>query len=221
VSRRKVIFWCSGTIGVAALCYSFPLLRVKPIEDAGRARPSRANVAAPVNVTDYADEFWNQRLPDALNHAVEIEELFEAAEQDAGQAGRKFGRQVGLGGTYFLFVRGVGHVEEVAADYCALKIGGRSRRVRIRTGVVVGNAVRDATGLIDVSQFANSQDFNQLSAELNRRVEADVIAPSRERLRIGARVAFVGCAQISDSRGFDPLSLVPVQLDMEPSETQP
>ena len=88
-------------------------------------------------------------------------------------------------------------------------------------GVVVGNAVRDSTGLIDVSQFANSQDFNNLSADLNRRVETLVIAPARERLQVGARVAFVGCARVSDDGDFDPLGLIPVHLDVPDPEVRP
>jgi predicted lipoprotein len=172
-------------------------------------------------VTDYADELWNDRLPNAFGNAVDVAELFEAVDRDPGQARSRFGRQVGLGGACFLFVRGSGHVEEVSADYCTLKIGGRSRRARIRIGVVVGNAVRDSTGLIDVNQFANSQDFNNLSVELNQRVETHVIAPARKRLRVGVRVGFVGCARVSDDRDFDPLSLVPVHLDVADPEVRP
>ena len=221
MSRRRVIIWCGGAIGAAALCYFFPLFRIVPIDDAGSVRQSPANAAAPVNVTDYTDEFWNDRLPAAFGNAVDIEELFETVDRDPGEARSKFGRQVGLGGACFFFVRGAGHVEEVAADYCTLKIAGGSRRARIRTGVVVGNAVRDSTGLIDVNQFANSQDFNNLSVELNQRVETHVIAPSRERLRVGARVSFVGGGQVGDDRDFDRLSLVPVHLDIEDPEMQP
>jgi predicted lipoprotein len=177
-------------------------------------------VAAAVNVTDYADELWSDRLPHAFGNAVDIEDLFKAVARNAGQAQSEFGRQIGLGGAYFLLVRGSGHVEEVSSDYCTLKISGRSRRARIRLGVVVGNAVRDSTGLVDVNQFANSQDFNNLSADLNQRVETHVIAPSRERLRVGARVSFVGCARVSDDRDFDPLSLIPVHLDIADPEVR-
>ncbi len=85
----------------------------------------------------------------------------------------------------------------------------------------MGSAVRDATGLVDVNQFANSQDFNNLSARLNQRVETHAIAPARERLRVGARVSFVGCARVSDDRDYDPLSLVPVYLDIADPEVRP
>ena len=194
MSRRRRFIWCGVAIGAAVLWCFFPPFRIKPDRRCWKPAPGLRRAASPVNVADYAEEFWNDRLPGAFGHAVDIEELFAAVDRDAGQARSKFGRQVGLGGACFLFIRGTGRVEEVAADYCTLKIGEGPRRVRIRTGVVVGNAVRDSTGLVDVNQFANSQDFNNLSAELNGRVEANVIAPARERLRVGARVRFVGCA---------------------------
>ena len=221
MSRRRVIIWCGVAIGAAVLWCFFPPFRIKRIGDAGSPRPASVSTSAPVNVADYAEEFWNDRLPGAFGNAVDIEELFAAVDRDAGQARSKFGRQVGLGGACFLFIRGTGRVEEAAADYCTLKIGEGPRRVRIRTGVVVGNTVRDSTGLVDVNQFANSQDFNNVSAELNGRVEANVIAPARERLRVGARVRFVGCAQVSGDGDFDALALVPVHLDIEDAEVQP
>jgi predicted lipoprotein len=224
VSRRGLIItmiWCSAALAIAVLCYFFPLFHITPIDDAGRARPPRVNVSAPVNVTDYADEWWNDRLPKAFGSAVDVEELFAAVDRDGAQARSKFGRQLGIGGACFLFIRGTGRIEEAAADYCTLKIGEGPRRVRIRTGVVVGNVVRDSTGLVDVNQFANSQDFNNLSAELNQRVENHVIAPARERLRVGARVTLVGCARVNDDGDFDPLSVVPVHLDIADREVQP
>jgi predicted lipoprotein len=221
VSRRRVIIWCGVAIGAAVLWCFFPPFRIKRIGDAGSPRPAKVSASAPVNVAEYAEEFWNDRLPGAFGNAVDIEELFAAVDLDAGQARSKFGRQVGLGGACFLFIRGTGQVEEAAADYCTLKIREGLRRVRIRTGVVVGNVVRDSTGLVDVNHFANSQDFNNVSAELNGRVEANVIAPARERLRVGARVRFVGCAAVSRDDDFDALALVPVHLDIEDAEVQP
>ena len=221
MSRRRVIAGCSCAVGTAVLCYFFPLFRLKPLDDSDSPRQPPLNASAPVNVNDYADEFWSDRLPASFSNAVDINELFETVDRDAGQARSRFGRQVGLGGACFFFLRGAGQVEEVGADYCSVKTGEWSRRIRIRTGVVVGNTVRDGTGLIDVNQFPNSQDFNNLSAELNRRVEADVIAPFRKRLHVGDRMAFVGCVQIRDDGDFDAISLVPVSLKIEDPEVQP
>lgn len=221
MSHRIAIIWCSVAIGAGVLFFLFPPFRVKPIDAAGGPRRSPVGTAAPENVKDYADKFWKDRLPGAFDNAVDINELFDAVDSDARQARSKFGRQVGLGGASLLFVRGAGRVKEIAPDYCTITIGRGSRSARIRTGVVVGNAVRDSTGLIDVNQFANSQDFNNLSAELNRRVETQVIAPSRRRLRVGARVRFVGCTQVRDDRDFDLLTLVPVYLHIEDHEVQP
>ena len=221
MSRRRVVIWCGAAIGAVVLWCLFPPFRIKPIRNGASPGPTPAAATSPINVADYAEEFWSDRLPAAFGNAVDIEELLDAVERDAGQVRGKYGREVGLGGACFFFIRGTGHIEEVAADYCILKIGEGARQAHVRTGVIVGNTVRDSTGLIDVNQFANSQDFNNVSAELNQRVEANVIAPSRERLRIGARVRFVGCARIGDDSDFDPLSVVPVHLDIQDDEVQP
>lgn len=51
--------------------------------------------------------------------------------------------------------------------------------MRLETGPVFGNVLRDGTGLLDVNDFPNSQDFNALSSEINRRVEEQVLLRSR------------------------------------------
>ena len=88
----------------------------------------------------------------------------------------------------------------------------RSQRVVLEIGILVSNAVRDATGLVNVDHFPNSQYFNQLSSELNKRCESEVIGSIRDQLVVGTTVEFVGCGEVRDSGGFDPLKLIPVQL---------
>jgi predicted lipoprotein len=82
---------------------------------------------------------------------------------------------------------------------------------------VVDNTIREAIG-VKASDFANSQDFNAVSSELNRRVEQEVIAPNRAFLKVGMLVDFVGCAKIGGKSDLDPLGLIPIQLQTRGSE---
>ena len=45
----------------------------------------------------------------------------------------------------------------------------------IATEFIFGNAVRDATGLININEFKNTMDFNNVSAELNRIIREKVL----------------------------------------------
>jgi len=86
-----------------------------------------------------------------------------------------------------------------------------STDVILETGNIFGNAVRDGTRLLNVSDFADSQDFNAISSEINRRIEEQVLPNLRAKAVVGAIVHFAGCAEVADE-GTDlhPLLVVPV-----------
>ena len=168
-------------------------------DSAGRPRPSIAAA--------FVDRFWPERLIPGAAKAVDAAELVAAIEADRDAARRKYGRKVGLGGSYIYFVKGTGRVVSVDADAVGLALGGdRSKaQISLQAGFIFGNAVRDGTGLLDVSDFPNSQDFNAVSSELNRRVEERVLPELRKRAAVGQPLRFVGCAEIV-GRGFGPPS---------------
>jgi predicted lipoprotein len=88
--------------------------------------------------------------------------------------------------------------------------------------MVFGNTVRDATGLLDMDSFPNSQHFNDLSTELNRIVETRVLPGLRDRAEVGRKVRFVGCAEVArDARRRKPLKVVPVRVEiLEPGQPE-
>jgi predicted lipoprotein len=64
--------------------------------------------------------------------------------------------------------------------------------------------------------FPNSQQFNEISTELNRRIEADVLPQLREQAKIGATIEFVGCAEVTIvPRDVEPLRLVPLEVKVK------
>ena len=92
---------------------------------------------------------------------------------------------------------------------------GEPAEVVIEIGPVFGNAIRDGSGLLDVSEFANSQDFNALSAEINRRVE-ELVLPvlASERRGWQDRAISSAASDVADSDGApSSLNLVPVIIE--------
>jgi predicted lipoprotein len=89
------------------------------------------------------------------------------------------------------------------------------------TGLIFGNSVRDATGLLDVSKFPNSQQFNAISSELNALVESRVIPGVRSNAAPGHVLRFVGCAEIADEvSDVVPLKVVPLKVVFLPHDVE-
>ncbi len=158
------------------------------------------------------ESFWTEKLIPSTSKAVDAAELIAATEQDRKAAREQYGRSLGLSDTYFYCLSGTGRVVSVDKNSIGLSLGDSDSQtdVLLETGILFGNAVRDGSGLLDVNDFTNSQDFNAISTEINRRIEAEVLPKLRDVATVGKTIRFVGCAQITDEKtDLNPLQVVP------------
>jgi predicted lipoprotein len=88
--------------------------------------------------------------------------------------------------------------------------------VVLQTGLLFGNTVRDATGLLDASKFPDSRQFNEVSTVLNHIVEAEIISTLKQNAKAGRHISFAGCAEIPDQSKLPrPLILIPLQVHVD------
>ena len=88
---------------------------------------------------------------------------------------------MGVSESYTYFVSGQGRVLATSNDEISLAVtdGATEAEVSLQVGLLFSNAVRDGTGLLNVSDYPNSQDFNGISEALNKLIEenADKLTP--------------------------------------------
>lgn len=205
----RVLRWIIVVVAVAALCRLFPLFHVVPLKKAETEKS-----AGGFDAKQFAEKFWTNQLLPSLDRAVNAHVLLAAIQADPATAKRKFARSVGLSDSYFYFLSGTGRVVSVSDDAIALAMSVRSTNAEIvlPTGMIFGDAIRDGTGLLNVSDYPNSQDFNDISAALNHIVETRVLPTLREQAKVGATISFAGCAEVDDeSTDLHPLQVVPIQ----------
>lgn len=207
--QRRLIIGVTIAAGTALLTYFLPLFHVVPL--GGTAQNEAFEPAA------FVDRFWTAQLLPASDGAVDASELVTTLRNDHQAARAAFGRTVGLSEVYYYFIAGTGRVVSVEKNSIGLAVrdGENEIEVTLETGPVFGNAIRDGTGLLDINDFPNSQDFNALSSEINRRVEEQVL-PTLRRVAIGDSVHFVGCAEIMDeATDLQPLRVVPFIAEVQ------
>ena len=168
-SKRRWIIRSAVAAGCAVAFYFWPLFRIVPL---GQAEPN-GNSRSSFEATAFVRAFWDEQLLPGAGKAVEASQLIAEIKRDRNTAREAYGRSLGLSDTYFYFVSGTGRVVSVEKNTVGLSIDDDSTHVQVllETGILFGNAVRDGTGLLDVNDFANSQDFNAISTEINRRIE--------------------------------------------------
>ena len=208
MSHRQLIVCGSLLLSGGLACWYFPLFHIRPIKSESSELAQNAPAKAGARKLDTLAAYAT---------GTDVMQLWNAFDADLSKANSQYGRQAGLGGAWYFRVQGTGIVDSIEKNRLVLSIANSPRRVSLDMGVVVDSTVREAIG-VKASEFANSQDFNAVSTELNRQVEQDVIAPNRERLTPGVSVSFVGCAKINGKSDLDPLRLIPIRIEILESE---
>ncbi|TAK93997.1 MAG: DUF2291 family protein [Verrucomicrobia bacterium] len=206
---KRLFPWLILIVATAGICWRFPLFHVVSLK-----RATEEKAAATFNPATFAEKFWSEKLLKSLDQAAKADELLSAIQANPAEAKKKFSRSVGVSESYTYFVSGKGRVVTVSEDEIALAVtaGATNAEVALQTGLLFGNAVRDGTGLLNVNDYPNSQDFNAISEALNQLVETRVQPKLREVAKAGATIRFVGCAEVNDeSTDLKPLKVVPIQ----------
>jgi predicted lipoprotein len=195
------------------LLWLFPPFRIVPLE-----RLQAEQLQDVFNAAASAEQFWTDRLGPRLNQSADAAVALPALSENASAAAQKYGRSVGLSSSAFFLLQGRGTV--TAVDRKGVTVGLTNSEppltILLKTGLIFGNAVRDCTDLLDTSDFPDSQQFNDLSAELNRLVETRVIPLLKTNVVAGQPIHFVGVAEVDlESNPAMPWQLVPLRVSVE------
>ena len=219
--RRSKFMKKMGKYTLAVAVLAFLLHRsiyLDNLEDVRRQR-----LKATFNAAEYARDFWDNQLPGVLDKAVDIKELIKLLNTDMAQAIKRYGKAPGVSRVYAYLLKGEGTI--LATSENALEVGVEKPRTKpdvwIETGSYIpGNAVRDASGLIDVSKFSDTMKFNEISGEINKIVVKDVIKPFSDKgPSLGRRIRFFGATQIAQDavaeKELQRIKIIPIRLELE------
>lgn len=197
----------AALVVVAVGCWFVPLVRVVPLSD---AQPSQQQFEA----KQVAEHLWETKLAASFSRATDAAAAIEALRRDPEAARRQFGIGQGVSRSILLYLHASGTIVSADKQGVALSLGDNDTPdVVLQKGMIFGNAVRDATGLIASGDVETSQQFNEMSNELNRLVEERVVPHLESLSQVGKRLEFVGCAIVKDpARVKVPLEVVPVSI---------
>jgi predicted lipoprotein len=173
----------------------------------------KAGTAA-FDAAGYAQDFWNKKLTPGLAKATELDALTTLLKTDKEKAFNAYSHALGIGNIRYFMVKGEGVVSHVDENEVKLETGGNA--VRIATEYIFGNAVRDASGAMDINAFTNSMDFNNVSAEINKLIREKVVPPFKSKVKKGDRVAFHGAIELNrEHLQLNDIEIIPVSLQIE------
>lgn len=170
----------------------------------------------------YARKYFNDRLLPSINSGVDINQLLVLLQNNKEQTFEKYAHALGIGNIRYFLVTGQGRVKSVNENDVTVVTTADSGQntLRIATEFVFGNAIRDASGKIDINEFANTMDFNTVSSEINKIVRTEVLPPFKAMVKTGDSIQFAGATELNKAHlNVEDIEVVPIQLKIIKTDT--
>lgn len=170
------------------------------------------------SANEYALDIWENKIPAVIEEAPEINALIDMLSSNRDQAFENYGQKLGISATWYFMTRGEGVIDSVEEEVLRVRISDR-REVSVATGFIFGNAVRDGSGVVDIDEFVNMTDFNNVSVAINNLVKGEVVPLLKERARPGMRLEFAGAFELNEETGdLDEIRVIPVTATLTDEE---
>jgi predicted lipoprotein len=165
------------------------------------------------NAVTYTNNFMEKKLTPALTNAIGLNDLMAKLQTSKDKTFDDYSHALAIGNQRYFLVKGKGIITAVNDDDVTIKMDSTNKTVLIATEFIYGNAIRDASGLIDNNTFTNTTDFNNVSAEINKTIRTTVIPEFKKTAKVGAVVEFAGALELNkEHMNLDKLEIIPIKL---------
>jgi len=201
----KYILWVAVILVVAYSSVYF-----KKLSDVKAAAAKGFDAAA------YANNYFYKQLPPAIAEAPDVDKLIAMIKTDTSAAFKSYGHALAIGTTRYFLVQGKGTIVNIDDNgvWVSTPAG---NTVLLGTEYVYGNALRDASGLVDINKFSNTMDLNNISAEVDRIVRTKILPAVKPQFKKGSKIIFSGAVGLNQAHlQLEDMEITPVSLKIIP-----
>ncbi len=174
-----------------------------------------AGAAKAFDAAAYANNYFYKQLPAETAKAPQLDKLVGLIKTDTANAFKTYGHALAIGTVRYFLVQGEGQVSGIDDNGITILTPAGSS-VLLATGYVFGNAVRDASGLVDVNQFSNTMDLNNISAEVDKIIRNTILPPVLMQIKTGSKVQFSGAIALNQAHlQLDGIEVTPISLSIK------
>jgi len=123
----------------------------------------------------FATNLIENEIPEL--EAMPLQRFLDQLENDRETLCADSGKKLGVSETYNFLVKGDVVITEKNEEALVVEtLGENPKKMALATDFIFGNAVRDASGLVDIGNFQNTMDFNTISIEINTWVREKTVS---------------------------------------------
>ena len=179
----------------------------------------RDGTARMFDATGFTDKLWKDKLPLKMDSAIELTAYLQMLQSNPAAAFEKYSNALAIGNYRYSLVKTAATVTAINEDDMDLAMDnhGSTINVKLATEFIYGNAIRDASKLVDVKDFTNSTDLNNISEAFNKKVKAEVLPSFKATVKKRSRIQVVAAVEMNkEHMKLDGLELIPVQIQILP-----
>lgn len=166
----------------------------------------------------YARDFYDNKLRPSADSAVDLTILISFLKTQPDEAFKRYSHALAIGNIRYFLIKGEGIIKSIASDAVAVDLNGEAgnTEVNIATEFVYGNAIRDASGQVNLNEFTNTAEFNTISEKINEIIRTDVVPPFLGKAKEGSNVRFTGAIEMNQKYvDVSLIEVIPVELSIQ------
>ena len=184
---------------------------IKKLSDVTKVAPKK------FDAVDFSKKLWEEKMPAKIDSAVDLSFLIKAVTNDEDAALKKYTNSLDIGNYRYAMIKTQATVSGVNEDEVLIQVPFADSVMNdvLATEFVYGNAIRDASGLVDIKDFPVTSDLNSISEELDRIVRTTVLPSFKKTVKKGDKVNIVAAIQLNKEHiKWNGLELLPVRLQI-------
>jgi predicted lipoprotein len=208
---RKIIKYVLLVLVIGLLAYNS--IYIKKLSEVKAAAPVAFDAAS------FVQQLWKEQLPARLNTAAGLDTVIAALRTQPDKAFEQYSNTLSIGNIRYSMIKTTGRVLALNEDEVTVLVAcaGNPVVVKLNTEYIYGNAIRDASGLVNVKDFVNTMDLNNISGELNKHVRQEVLPAFKASVQKQDSIAFTGAVELNKEHlKLEELSIIPVQIKIIP-----
>ena len=175
----------------------------------------KASVVKQFDAAKYARNYLNTQLIPYAGKAPQADELLALLKSSPDNAFKAYSHGLDIGNIRFFMVQGQGTVTAVDENDVYV-LTGDNQTIKIAMEYIFGNALRDAPGLININDFTNTMDLNNIAAEVDKIVRAEILPPFKNKVKKGDKISFAGAFELNQEHiNLDKIEVIPVMLKIK------
>jgi hypothetical protein len=177
----------------------------------------KTSVTNDFDATRFSKQLWDEKLQAKMDSAIDLDALITAIDTEGEDAINRYTNALAIGNYRYALVKSILSVLDVTADEVIGNLHHHDSllTVNVATEFIYGNAVRDASGLVQVKDFPNTADLNGISEALNKIIRTSLLPAFKSQVKKGDKINVVAAVELNKEHiHWHGIELLPVRVQI-------